>query len=195
MPRPNAVSLVALLVLALVAGACAGEEPASFDPSSPCVTDGAAPGAYPELEALIPKTFEGQPPETLDSGRNCTPENLANLADAGIDVVRYAGGTWSFGGRRAAALVVFTAPGLTAELLATFYGTSAQTANRTVVTGTSTPTLAGRPGFRIDTETGDRLQTVLVWPSVEADRVNVLISTDLPDQKLLAGVEALEAAA
>jgi hypothetical protein len=195
MPRPNAVSLVALLVIALVAAGCVGDEAASFDPSSPCVTDGAAPGAYPELEALIPTTFEDQAPETLDSGRNCTPENLANLADAGIDEVRYAGGTWSFGGRRAAALVVFTAPGLTAELLATFYGTSAQTANRTVVTGTSTPTLAGRPGFRIDTETGDRLQTVLVWPSAERDRVNVVISTDLPDPKLLAGVDALEAAA
>jgi hypothetical protein len=195
MPRPNAVSLVALLVIALVAAGCVGEEVASFDPSSPCVTDGAAPGAYPELEALIPTTFEDEAPETLDSGRNCTPENLANLAEAGIDEVRYAGGTWSFGGRRAAALVVFTAPGLTAELLATFYGTSAQTANRTVVTGTSTPTLAGRPGFRIDTETGDRLQTVLVWPSAVSDRVNVVISTDLPDPKLLAGVDALEAAA
>ena len=195
MPRPNAVSLVALLVIALVAAGCVGDEVASFDPSSPCVTDGAAPGAYPELEALIPTTFEDEAPETLDSGRNCTPENLANLAEAGIDEVRYAGGTWSFGGRRAAALVVFTAPGLTAELLATFYGTSAQTANRTVVTGTSTPTLAGRPGFRIDTETGDRLQTVLVWPSAVPDRVNVVISTDLPDAKLLAGVDALEAAA
>jgi hypothetical protein len=194
MPRPNAVSLVALLVIALVAAGCVGEEVASFDPSSPCVADGAAPGAYPELEALIPTTFEDEAPETLDSGRNCTPENLANLAEAGIDEVRYAGGTWSFGGRRAAALVVFTAPGLTAELLATFYGTSAQTANRTVVTGTSTPTLAGRPGFRIDTETGDRLQTVLVWPSAVSDRVNVVISTDLPDPKLLAGVDALEAA-
>src|SRR5215203_6239836 len=195
MPHPNAVSLVALLVIALVAAGCAGDEAASFDPSSPCATDGAAPGAYPELEALIPTTFEDQTPETLDSGRNCTPENLANLADAGIDEVRYAGGTWSFGGRRAAALVVFTAPGLTAELLATFYVTSAQAANRTAVTGTSTPTLAGRPGFRIDTETGDRLQTVLVWPSAERDRVNVVISTDLPDPKLLAGVDALEAAA
>ena len=57
-----------------------------------------------ELEALIPSTFEGRGPETLDSGRNCTAENLGVLADAGITEVRYAGGAWDFGGNRAAAL-------------------------------------------------------------------------------------------
>jgi len=194
MPRRNAVPLAALIVLALAAGACAAT-PASFDPTGACVADGSAPGAYPDLEALIPATFEGQDPEALDSGRNCTTENLGSLAEMGIDEVRFAGGTWSFGGRRAAALVVFTAPGLTAESIAVFYNNSAATAPRTTVTATSDPTLAGRPGFRIDTETGERLQTVLVWPSDVTDRVHVVISTDLPDPKLLAAVDAIEAAA
>ncbi len=90
---------------------------------------------------------------------------------------------------------MFSAPGLTAEDVAVFYKNSAATANRTVVTATTTPELAGRPGFRVDTETGDRLQTVLTWPAADADRVNVVISTDLPDPKLLAAVDALEAAA
>lgn len=189
------MALAALMVLALTAGACAATPTASFDPTGACVVDGSAPGAYPDLEALIPATFEGQAPEALDSGRNCTTENLGSLAEMGIDEVRFAGGTWSFGGRRAAALVVFTAPGLTAESIAVFYNNSAATAPRTIVTATSDPTLAGRPGFRIDTETGERLQTVLVWPSDVTDRVHVVISTDLPDPKLLAAVDAIEAAA
>lgn len=184
-----------LLGLALASGACAAAPDASFDPTGPCVADGSAPGAYPALEALIPRALEGQAPETLDSGRNCTAENLGSLAELGIDEVRFAGGTWSFGGRRAVALVVFTAPGLTAEDIAVFYNNSAAVAPRTTVTATSDPILAGRAGFRIDTETGDRLQTVLVWPSDVVDRVNVVISTDLPDPKLLAGVDAIEAAA
>lgn len=195
MPRPH-VPWVALLLAAVVAvAACGAPAAASFDPAGPCVSDGSAPGAYPDLEALIPATYEGQAPETLDSGRHCTSANLGALAELGIEEVRFAGGTWSFGGRRAAALVVFSAPGLTAEDIAVFYQNSAATSNRTVVTATSTPDLAGRPGFRLDTETGDRLQTVLAWPAAAPDRVNVVISTDLPDPKLLAAVDALEAAA
>ena len=44
-----------------------------------------------------------------------------SLADAGIDEIRFAGATWSFGAERAAVLAVFDAPGLTADLLADFY--------------------------------------------------------------------------
>lgn len=195
MPRTHAPWFAALLAVVLAIAGCAGPSAASFDPTGPCVTDGSAPGAYPDLEALIPTTYEGQAPETLDSGRNCTAENLGALAELGVEEVRFAGGTWAFGGRRAAALVVFSAPGLTAEDIAVFYRNSATTANRTVVTATSTPELAGRPGFRLDTETGERIQTVLAWPAAAPDRVNVVLSTDLPDPKLLAAVDALEAAA
>lgn len=194
MPRTPSASLAALLTVVLATAACTAPSEASFDPTGPCVADGSAPGAYPDLEALIPTTFEGRAPETLDSGRHCSAENLGSLAEFGIDEVRFAGGTWSFGGRRSAALVVFSAAGLTAERIAVFYNNSAATAPRTIVTATSDPTLAGRPGFRIDTETGDRVQSVLVWPSDVAERVYVVISTDLPDPKLLAAVDAIEAA-
>ena len=170
---------LSLAVVVALAG-CSGVE-ASFDPTGVCTADGSAPGAYPELEALIPTSYEGKAPDRLDSGRNCTPENLANLKAAGIDEVRFAGGTWGFGAERAAALVVFTAPGLTADEMADFYSTSALAASRTTVTGESTPTLADRPGHRIDTTTGERTQTVVVWPAATADRVNVVITNDLPD--------------
>ena len=181
------VLLVAILTL-LVA-ACAGDAP-SFDPTGPCTVDGSAPGAYPDLEARIPTTYEGRAPDTLDSGRNCTAENLGSLAEAGITEVRFAGGTWDFGGNRAAALVTFAAPGLTRDGIADFYAASARASNRTEVTGESTPTLAGEATRRLDSSTGNRLQTVVAWDGAEPDTVHVVITNDLPDPKIEAAVAA-----
>jgi hypothetical protein len=139
---------------------------------------------------MVPAMFEQAPPGTLDSGRNCTDQALGSLRRAGINEVRFAGGTWGFGGIRAAALVVFTAPGLTADAMADFYADGARAANRTRVTGESTPILAGRPVHRLDTVTGSRQQTVIVWPAASTDVVNVVITNDLPDPKIEAAVEA-----
>ena len=179
-----------LLALAMTTAACAASPPASFDTSAPCTQDGQAPGAYPDLEAMVPATFEDGPPQTLDSGRKCTTEGLGSLAAAGFDEVHFAGGTWGFGGIRAAALAVFTAPGLSADQMADFYGKSATEANRTRITAVSTPTLAGRPGHRIDSVTGERQQTVMIWPAAQPDVVNIVITNDLPDPKIEAAVEA-----
>lgn len=188
-PRPLALLLLVLAAAGALA-ACTDAASASFDPTGPCTTDGSAPGAYPELEARVPASYEGRAPDTLDSGRHCTVDNLGTLAQAGITEVRFAGGTWGFGAERAAALVVFTAPGLTADQIADFYTSSATTANRTQVTGQATPELAGRPGHRLDTKTGERQQTVVVWPAADVDRVNVVITNDLPDPKIQAAVDA-----
>jgi hypothetical protein len=179
-----------LLLIAVLVGACAASPAASFDPTGPCTQDGSAPGAYPELEAMVPASYESTPPRTLDSGRNCTADALGALRGAGIDEARFAGGTWSFGGTRAAALVVFQAPGLTADAMANFYAESARAANRTRVTAETTPTLGGRAVHRIDTKTGTRQQTVVVWPAATADVVNVVITNDLPDPKIESAVEA-----
>lgn len=185
-PRSIAVFAAALFVLA----SCAPPPAVSLDPSGACTSDGSAPGAYPDLEALIPTTFRGEGRGTLDSGRHCSGPSLGSLASAGIAEIRFAGGTWSFGGERAAVLAVFKAPGLTADALADFYASSARTANRTQVLGESTPTIVGRGGRRLDTKTGERLQTVVVWPSAEADRVNVVITNDLPDARIQEAVDA-----
>ncbi len=185
--RPIGTVLCAAL---LALGACVPAAVVSFDPTGPCTMDGAAPGAYPELEALVPASYEGRGPDRLNSGRNCTPENLGALAGIGIAEVRFAGGTWDFGGNRAAALVVFEAPGLTASAMADFYEKSAAGASRTQITGRSTPSLAGRAGRRLDTMTGDRQQTVVVWPAAGRDRVDVVLTNDLPDPKIQAAVDA-----
>ncbi len=187
--RSVPVVLLALTLTAL-SGACSDASTVPFDPTGPCTADGSAPGSYPDLEARIPTLYEGRGPDTLDSGRHCSAENLGFLAEAGITEVRFAGGTWDLGGYRAAALVVFQAAGLEPEHLALFYAESAKTSNRTQVTGESTPMLAGRPGHRLDTTTADRTQTVVVWPSTAPDTVNVVITNDLPDPKIQAAVEA-----
>jgi hypothetical protein len=178
---------VAVLVIAGCGGAGAA---ASFDAAAGCPSEGRAAGAIPELEARIPTTYEGRGPDTLDSGRHCSSVGLGTLSAAGFDVVEFAGGTWDLGGYRAAALAVFQAPGLGAEDIAEFYEASARGANRTQVTGESTPDVAGRTGHRLDTRTADRIQTVVTWPAGEPGVVNVVITNDLPDPKIQAAIEA-----
>jgi hypothetical protein len=185
--RPLAVIAVALV---LIVGACSPAPAASFDPTGPCVTDGSSPGAYPDLEALVPKLFQSVAPTTLDSGRTCPGPNLGSLASAGVDEVRFGGGTWTFGAERAAVLAVFQGTGLTADAMADFYANSAHEADRTDVLAESSPTVAGRPGRRLDTQTGERLQTVVVWPSSEVGRVNVVITNDLPDARIQDALDA-----
>jgi hypothetical protein len=177
------------LVAGAILGACGGAAP-SFDATGPCVADGQAAGAYPDLEALVPTVYQGVSPTTLDSGRNCTSENLGSLSSHGIDEIRYAGATWAFGAERAAVLAVFRAASLDAEALATFYDESARAANRTEVVARSAPTIAGRQGRRIDTKTGVRVQTVVVWPAAQPGLVNVVITNDLPDARIQDAIAA-----
>lgn len=186
---PRFLLAVTAAVMFLLA-ACAAAPAVSFDPTGPCTADGSAPGAYPDLERLVPTQFRDEAPGTLDSGRHCSGPSLGSLASAGISELRFAGATWSFGAERAAVLAVFRASGLTADALADFYADSARTANRTEVLGESAPTIVGRSGRRMDTKTGERLQTVVVWPSADDDRVNVVITNDLPDARIQEAIDA-----
>jgi hypothetical protein len=188
---PRSVRLGVLVLAAVLVAACGGAAP-SFDPTGECTTDGRAPGAYPDLEVLVPTRYQGVPPNTLDSGRNCTVTNLGSLASLGISEVRFAGGTWTFGAERAAVLAVFRTKGLSAEALAAFYAQSAQAAPRTEIVARSAPTIADRPGRRLDTKTGSRVQTVVTWPAADKDVVNVVITNDLPDARIQDAIDAYE---
>lgn len=183
---------IALAAAAVLIVACSGEVGPSFDPTGPCTADGSAPGAYPDLEALVPDAYEDRGPDLLDSGRNCTDANLGTLAGHGIDEVRFAGGTWDFGSDIAVVLAVFAADGLTVEALTEWWETSARESPRTQVTGTSTVDVAGVTARRIDTKTGERLQTVVVWPGDEPGHVNVVLSHNVPDPKIEAAVRAFD---
>jgi hypothetical protein len=82
------------LALGVVLAACGAAIPVvSFDPASACTTDGRQPGAYPDLEALLPTSYQGKAPDNVDSGRNCTTAAMGALAGEGIDGVRFAGAT------------------------------------------------------------------------------------------------------
>ena len=185
-PRLGALLLAAMLLL----GACAANAGASFDPTGACTSDGKVAGAYPDLEALVPKAYRGAPPETLDSGRNCTPSGLGPLASLGIGEVRFAGGTWTFGADRGVVLAVFRSAGLDATDLAAFFTPNAQTATRTQIVGESAPTVAGRAGHRIDTKTSEKLQTVVTWPSATPGVVNAVITSDLPEARIQDAIDA-----
>src|SRR6476620_3644704 len=108
----RASAVLAVLLVALVAAACSS---ATFDPSGPCTTDGRAAGAYPDLEALVPRTLDGRPPDTLDSGRNCSAAALSTLGGHGVKELKFAGSTWSSGPDAGTSIAVFSAPKLQAD--------------------------------------------------------------------------------
>ena len=190
-PDPSRVALLLALV-ALSLAACAATAAASFDPTGPCTADGSAPGAYPDLEAMVPATYEGRAPDTLDSGPQLHGrEPRRACADAGIDEVRFAGGTWGFGGNRAAALCRVQRPGPDGRRA---WPTSTPRAP-VRRTGPRSPASRRRrsPADRATASTpttGERQQTVVVWPAAEPDVVNVVITNDLPDPKIEAAVAA-----
>lgn len=184
--------IVAVMSLAMVAilAACSGAATPSFDPTGPCSGDGSAPGAYPDLEALVPTSYEDRAPNRLDSGRNCSDENLGPLADEGIDEIRFAGGTWEFGSDIAAVLAVFDAQGLTVDKMADWWESTARESSRTEILGVTDADVAGRDVRRLDTKTGERIQSVLVWEGKNPGQVNVVLSHNLPDPKIEAAVAA-----
>ena len=73
-----------ILTFSTAVNAASADPIASFDPAAPCPAEGQQPGAYPDLEALLPATHEGKAPDSVDSGRLCTDANLGTLAAAGI---------------------------------------------------------------------------------------------------------------
>ena len=192
--RSPAMSRLILCVLGIAMAAllvaCTGAARPSFEPSGPCTADGSAPGAYPDLEALIPTLYEKRAPDRLDSGRNCSDENLGSLADEGIDEIRFAGGTWEFGSDIAAVLAVFAAEKLTVDAMADWWESTARASSRTQILGSTSAEVAGRSVRRLDTKTGERLQSVVVWAGDEPGQVNVVLSHNLPDPKIEAAVAA-----
>jgi hypothetical protein len=179
-----------LAAIVILVGACAGSQGPSFEPSGPCTSDGSAPGAYPDLEALVPTAYEERGPNRLDSGRNCSDENLGSLAEQGIEEIRFAGGTWEFGSDIAAVLAVFAADSLTVDAMADWWESTARASSRTQILSSTSTEVAGRTVHRLDTKTGERIQSVLVWAGDAPGQVNVVLSHNLPDPKIEAAVAA-----
>ena len=174
--RPSGRVLVAL-VMVLLASACAG---ARFDPSGPCTTDGRAPGAYPDLERLVPAQFDGAAATVLDSGRNCSATSLGSLASHGVAEVRFAGGQWHRGDRSGVTMAVLTSvPSLDAAWVGEFYESSARVARHTENVLAGPARIGTVDTYRIETLNDQTsFQTVVVWAGPAAIDV-VIVASDV----------------
>jgi hypothetical protein len=184
-PRPTTRSrtrrtrwiAAAIVLMAVLVTACGG---ATFDPTGPCTADGTAPGAYPDLEAVVPKVFAGAPPRQVDSGRTCTNTALGTLTEHRIKELRFAGATWGTGtdsGLTLATFVVADGPPLDPAWLAEFYEAGARAGKNVQTVEPSEVSIGGDiAGRRIDVLNGESFQTVVVWP--RDGRVAVVIVAD-----------------
>lgn len=168
--------------------ACAaspGAPVVSFDPAGPCTADGQQPGAYPDLEALLPPAWDQRTPDNLDSGRTCTAEALGTLASRGVEELRFAGATWKAGGSSGLTMAVFQSDGLDPTMMIEFYEAGARTARRTDKYVVSDTTVGGEAAKRLDVLGSDgTTQTVVAWPAGQPGRVKVLLAADLGDTRV-----------
>jgi len=159
-----------LVVAALLAAACGPS--ATFDPTGACVVDGRAPGAYPELEALVPRVLDGAAPTLVDSGRSCSAAALGELIERGVGEIRYAGAVWDEGNGAGSSIAVFAWPAdgeswaaLPVEWIEGFYEAGARSSSKTSNVETSRPTM-GDAGtvWRLDALNDLSQQAVIVRP-------------------------------
>jgi hypothetical protein len=193
-PRPLThrlgATLIAVSALLAACGPSAGA--ATFDPAAPCPSEGQQPGAFPDLEALLPGDLDGAPPDKVDSGRSCSPEKLGTLADRGLDEVRFAGATRKTGSTSGLTVAVFRGKGLDPGLMLEFYETGARDARRTEKYVSSDTMVGSTPARRLDVLGSDGTgQTVVTWAGDEPGTVWVLLAADLGDTRVAGILEAL----
>ena len=195
MPRPGLCLRRRLAIgLVIVVAGCSSAA-ASFDPGSACTGDGRFPGAYPQLEALVPTSLGGRPADRLDSGRSCTDAALTTLKSHGVRELRFAGGLWEQGANSGTTLVTFDSPTpVDAKWIAEFYEAGARAGKNTDAIETATLTIAGSTGYRLDTLNGDSYQTVIVWPQA-GHVVGVLVASAVREVETRAAHEARVTAA
>jgi hypothetical protein len=158
----------------VLAGCTAG---ASFDPAAPCSKDARLAGAYPALEALVPKRFRDRGPDRVDSGRSCTQAALGSLVVHGVSELRFAGAVWDLGSGSGVTEAILDADGLTVPWVEEFYKSGAEAAKETERVDSHSVALPGSvSGFRIDTLNGESYQSVLVWPDGGHVRVIIVAS-------------------
>ena len=165
------------MALAATLVACGGP---TFDPAGPCTVDGKQAGAYPDMEALVPKTYNGTAPSQLDSGRTCTTDGLGSLASHGVKELRFAGATWETGSQSGLTLATFSSvggPALDPAWLSEFYETTARGGKNIQSIDTNTLVLpSGGAADRLDVLNDESYQTVVVWK--DGDRVVAVLVGD-----------------
>lgn len=192
----RATALALALVLAGSVAAC-GSAGGTFAPSGACVTDGGAAGAYPELEALAPRTLDGKDATAVNSGRNCTALALGTLAEHGVTEMRFGGATWDLGGGAGESIGVIALPDRPLPLAwaEEFYLAGALNGTKTDNVKSSHPTVPGTTdAFRIDALNDLSQQAVVLWQLGEVVRV-VVVATPVGPNASMADHEAKVSAA
>ena len=187
---------VAAVLLLLVAGCAA----TAFDPTGPCSGDGSAAGSFPDLEAVVPKTYNGAAPSDLDSGRACTDAGLGTYRSHGVKELRFAGATWSTGDQSGVSLAVLAdadGPPLDVAWVVEFYETTARAGKNVQSVETSDYSVTGAVARKIDVLNGDSYQSVVVWPSdgriavaLIANRVQDIQTKDAHEKVVRTAVDA-----
>ena len=173
---------ILVAILLAVVSACGGGG-ATFNPSGTCGADGKAPGAYPDLEKLLPTRFEDKAPTSVDSGRHCSVSALGSLITHDAAGIEFAGATWDLGSGTGVSSALFSLPEreLPADWIAEFYEIGARTAKRTENIATSRPTFDGTGAtFRLDTLNDLSLQSVVTWQDGNIVRVVLVATTVSP---------------
>lgn len=150
-------------------------------------------GFYPDLEAHLPSSLSGAGPTSRDSGRYCSSKTLGPLQAVGHDEVRFAGETFPDTSQSGMSLVVYSAPGLTADQVGDAFRTGAGTGRKVEVVSDGPFTVAGRAGRRLEVINGDARQVVVVWPAAERDLVRIVIAADVSNQAIDGAISALDA--
>jgi hypothetical protein len=173
---------------------------APFDPTGPCTSDGSAPGSYPELEAVVPKAYQGNPPQDLDTGRACTAAGLGSYASHGVKELRFAGATWKTGDQSGVSLAVLTdqdGPPLDASWVVEFYETTARSGKNVQSVETHPFQIGAIEARKIDVLNGDSYQSVVVWPrdgriavALIADFVTEIQTKDAHEKVVKTAVDA-----
>ena len=194
MLRTSAVRLLAIVSVALILAGCVNDATAvgSFDPASPCngLDSQAMAGAYPDLEAALPTSLVGVAPTSLVSGRLCSANTLGTLYGHGIHETHFASVVWNRGGGSGVQMTVMQADGLTVANALESYGEGARNAPKVHKLVTSSVTVNGQPGMRLDIANDDYAQQVVVWPGGVPGRVRVVITSNIHEPDLQVALAA-----
>ena len=194
--RSLAARLAAVLVMAVIAAGCVNDATpvGSFDPSTPCngADSQVMATAYPELEALLPVSLAGGAPNSVVSGRLCSANTLGTLYGRGIHETHFASAVWNRGGGSGIQLTVMTADGLTVANVLESYSIGAANAPKVHSLKTSSVTVNGLAGMRLDIENDDYAQQVVVWPGDGASRIRVVITSNIHEADLQVALSAFK---
>ena len=198
-PRPGARARILVLALAAsgLLAACGASAPTPVpDPSVACAGADVQRGAgfYPDLEAVVPAALAGVDASSRDSGRYCSQKMLGPLYAAGHQEVRFAGATYPTTPQSGLSLIVYAAPGITADQVAAAFRAGSGTGRKIEVISDDPLQVGGRTGRRIELINGDTRQVLAIWPSAAPDEVRIVIGVDVSNAAIDAAVADFDAA-